>query len=121
MAERALVLARQHGDPAVVHLNQIRLATAAFYVGQHAAAEAMLRSTIRAIEAEGDHRYLDFAYQHLGNLNELMLLSALSGAEMAMRDLGIEVEAGSGVAAAQEYYRGTAKPVEIAAPVAKAS
>ena len=33
-------------------------------------------------------------------------MSAISGAEMAMRDVGImEVEAGSGVAAAQEYYR----------------
>lgn len=62
-----------------------------------------------------------FRIGHLGNLNELMVLSALSGAEMAMRDLGIDVTAGSGVAAAQEYYRSTAKPVEIAAPVAKAS
>ena len=35
-----------------------------------------------------------------------MLMSAISGAEMAMRDVGIKTfEAGSGVAAAQEYYR----------------
>jgi len=47
-----------------------------------------------------------FRIGHLGDLNELMLMSAISGAEMAMRDVGImEVEAGSGVAAAQEYYR----------------
>src|SRR4029078_577818 len=35
----------------------------------------------------------------LGDLNELMLLGAIAGAEMAMRDVGIEVELGSGVAA----------------------
>ena len=46
-----------------------------------------------------------FRIGHLGDLNELMLMSAISGAEMAMRDTGIKVEAGSGVAAAQEYYR----------------
>ena len=62
-----------------------------------------------------------FRIGHLGNLNELMLLQALSGAEMSMRDLGIPVEAGSGVAAAQEYYRSTAKPVALDLPLAKAS
>tara|TARA_Y200000002_G_C22431797_1_gene558346 strand:- start:11 stop:715 length:705 start_codon:yes stop_codon:yes gene_type:complete len=47
-----------------------------------------------------------FRIGHLGDLNELMLMSAISGAEMAMRDVGFKtVEAGSGVAAAQEYYR----------------
>ena len=51
-----------------------------------------------------------FRIGHLGDLNELMLMSAISGAEMAMRDVGImEVEAGSGVAAAQEYYRKNGK------------
>jgi alanine-glyoxylate transaminase/serine-glyoxylate transaminase/serine-pyruvate transaminase len=47
-----------------------------------------------------------FRIGHLGDLNELMLLGAISGAEMSMRDVGIEVEPGSGVAAAQEYFRG---------------
>ena len=46
-----------------------------------------------------------FRIGHLGDLNELMLLGAISGAEMAMRDVGIAVEPGSGVAAAQEYFR----------------
>jgi len=46
-----------------------------------------------------------FRIGHLGDLNELMCLGALSGAEMAMRDSGIPVEPGSGVGAAQEYYR----------------
>jgi alanine-glyoxylate transaminase/serine-glyoxylate transaminase/serine-pyruvate transaminase len=46
-----------------------------------------------------------FRIGHLGDLNELMCLMAIAGSEMAMRDLGIPVEAGSGVAAAEEYYR----------------
>ncbi len=46
-----------------------------------------------------------FRIGHLGDLNELMLMMALGGSEMAMRDVGIPVEAGSGVAAAEEYWR----------------
>ena len=49
-----------------------------------------------------------FRIGHLGDLNELMLLGAIAGAEMAMRDVGIDVTPGSGVAAAAEYYRSTA-------------
>ena len=45
----------------------------------------------------------------LGDLNELMLLGAIAGAEMAMSDVGIEVELGSGVAAAQAQFRGNAQ------------
>jgi alanine-glyoxylate transaminase/serine-glyoxylate transaminase/serine-pyruvate transaminase len=52
-----------------------------------------------------------FRIGHLGDLNELMLLGAIAGAEMAMRDVGVKVTPGSGVAAAQEYWRGTAKPL----------
>ncbi|MBX2884043.1 MAG: aminotransferase class V-fold PLP-dependent enzyme [Granulosicoccus sp.] len=56
-----------------------------------------------------------FRIGHLGDLNEMMLMSALSGSEMAMRDLGVPVEAGSGVAAAQEYYRmSMTTPVRLA-------
>jgi alanine-glyoxylate transaminase/serine-glyoxylate transaminase/serine-pyruvate transaminase len=47
-----------------------------------------------------------FRIGHLGDLNELMLLGAIAGAEMSMRDVGIDIEPGSGVAAAQEYFRG---------------
>ncbi|MGE5098332.1 MAG: aminotransferase class V-fold PLP-dependent enzyme [Betaproteobacteria bacterium] len=47
-----------------------------------------------------------FRIGHLGDLNELMLLGALAGVEMAMADAGIEVLAGSGVAAAQTHWRG---------------
>ncbi|MEM7121742.1 MAG: aminotransferase class V-fold PLP-dependent enzyme [Pseudomonadota bacterium] len=46
-----------------------------------------------------------FRIGHLGSVTELMLISALAGAEMAMRDAGIAVELGSGVAAAQSWYR----------------
>ena len=50
-----------------------------------------------------------FRIGHLGDLNELMLLGAIAGAEMAMRDVGIEVEFGSGVAAAQAEFRDAAE------------
>ncbi len=48
-----------------------------------------------------------FRIGHLGDLNEIMILSALAGAEMALRDSGIEVTPGSGVGAASEYLRST--------------
>jgi alanine-glyoxylate transaminase/serine-glyoxylate transaminase/serine-pyruvate transaminase len=58
-----------------------------------------------------------FRIGHLGDLNELMLLGAIAGAEMAMRDTGIEVEPGSGVVAAQAHFRGgmQAKVKQVAA------
>jgi alanine-glyoxylate transaminase/serine-glyoxylate transaminase/serine-pyruvate transaminase len=46
-----------------------------------------------------------FRIGHLGDLNELMLLGAICGAEMAMLDCGIRIEPGSGAAAAQSYWR----------------
>jgi alanine-glyoxylate transaminase/serine-glyoxylate transaminase/serine-pyruvate transaminase len=49
-----------------------------------------------------------FRIGHLGDLNELMALTALAGSEMAMRDAGIALVPGSGVAAAQEHFRQTA-------------
>ena len=58
-----------------------------------------------------------FRIGHLGDLNELMLLGAIAGAELAMRDVGIEVELGSGVGAAQAHFRGAqaAKETKVAA------
>jgi hypothetical protein len=47
-----------------------------------------------------------FRIGHLGDLNELMLMGAVAGAEMAMLDVGIHVTPGSGVAAASNYWRG---------------
>jgi alanine-glyoxylate transaminase/serine-glyoxylate transaminase/serine-pyruvate transaminase len=48
-----------------------------------------------------------FRIGHLGDLNDLMVLGALSGAEMAMKDVGIDIRLGSGVAAAQAHFRST--------------
>ncbi|MEO0819656.1 MAG: aminotransferase class V-fold PLP-dependent enzyme [Pseudomonadota bacterium] len=45
-----------------------------------------------------------FRIGHLGDLNEGMCLTALSLAEMSLRDAGYKVELGSGVAAAQAWY-----------------
>jgi alanine-glyoxylate transaminase/serine-glyoxylate transaminase/serine-pyruvate transaminase len=49
-----------------------------------------------------------FRIGHLGDLNELSLVGALGGVEMAMLDSGIKIQPGSGVAAACEYWRKTA-------------
>jgi alanine-glyoxylate transaminase / serine-glyoxylate transaminase / serine-pyruvate transaminase len=46
-----------------------------------------------------------FRIGHLGDLNELMLMGAIAGAEMAMLDVGVKLTPGSGVAAASEYWR----------------
>jgi alanine-glyoxylate transaminase / serine-glyoxylate transaminase / serine-pyruvate transaminase len=46
-----------------------------------------------------------FRIGHVGDLNELMLLGAIAGSEMAMLDVGMNIEPGSGVAAAQTYWR----------------
>ena len=51
-----------------------------------------------------------FRIGHLGDSNELMLMAALAGAEMAMLDCGVRVEAGSGVAAAAEFWRARPAP-----------
>jgi hypothetical protein len=53
-----------------------------------------------------------FRIGHLGDLNELMLLGGIAGAEMAMRDAGMKIAPGSGVAAAEEYWRSNARPLE---------
>ncbi|HEU4648814.1 MAG TPA: aminotransferase class V-fold PLP-dependent enzyme [Gemmatimonadales bacterium] len=52
-----------------------------------------------------------FRIGHLGDLNECMLLGGIAGAEMAMRDAGIKIQPGSGVGAAEEYWRETAAPL----------
>ncbi|MGH7015001.1 MAG: aminotransferase class V-fold PLP-dependent enzyme [Stellaceae bacterium] len=54
-----------------------------------------------------------FRIGHLGHVNEIMVLQALAGTEMALRDVGIQVEAGSGVAAAEEYIRATAPKLKL--------
>ncbi|GAB5470841.1 MAG: aminotransferase class V-fold PLP-dependent enzyme [Rhodospirillales bacterium] len=49
-----------------------------------------------------------FRIGHLGSLTDVMTLSGLATVEMAMKDLAYPVELGSGVVAAQDYYRKTA-------------
>ena len=57
-----------------------------------------------------------FRIGHLGSLTDAMMLSGLATAEMVMVDLGLDIKLGSGVAAAQEYYRvGSGKSSRIAA------
>ena len=46
-----------------------------------------------------------FRIGHLGSLTDVMTLSGIATAEMCMADLGLDIKLGSGVAAAQEYYR----------------
>lgn len=46
-----------------------------------------------------------FRIGHLGMLTDVMVLAGLATAEMCMADLGWPVRLGSGVAAAQEFYR----------------
>ncbi|MEQ9674480.1 MAG: aminotransferase class V-fold PLP-dependent enzyme [Roseovarius indicus] len=48
-----------------------------------------------------------FRIGHLGSLTDVMALSGIATAEMCMADLGMKIELGSGVAAAQEVYRAT--------------
>ena len=47
-----------------------------------------------------------FRIGHLGLLTDVMALSGIAAAEMTMVDLGLDIRLGSGVAAAQDYYRG---------------
>ena len=56
-----------------------------------------------------------FRIGHLGWLNETMVLRALGGVEMAMRDVGIPFQAGSGVGAAVESYTDSRQNLALAA------
>lgn len=53
-----------------------------------------------------------FRFGHLGALSDVMALSGLATAEMVMADLGLKIRLGSGVAAAQEYYRNSAQATQ---------
>ena len=46
-----------------------------------------------------------FRIGHLGSMTDVMALSGIAAIEMAMKDLDYPIELGSGVSAAQEYYR----------------
>lgn len=50
-----------------------------------------------------------FRIGHIGDMNDVSMLGAIAGVEMAMLDNGFDFKPGSGVAAAIEYYRSTAQ------------
>jgi alanine-glyoxylate transaminase / serine-glyoxylate transaminase / serine-pyruvate transaminase len=50
-----------------------------------------------------------FRIGHVGDMNDVSMLGAIAGTEMALLDSGFDIKAGSGVAAAIEYYRSTAQ------------
>jgi alanine-glyoxylate transaminase/serine-glyoxylate transaminase/serine-pyruvate transaminase len=57
-----------------------------------------------------------FRIGHLGSLTDVMALSGIATAEMSMVDLGLDITLGTGVAAAQDYYRNQdAAPAKAAA------
>ena len=56
-----------------------------------------------------------FRMGHLGMLSDVMVLAGLATAEMCMADLGWPVRLGTGVAAAQEFYRGSVPAMALAA------
>ena len=56
-----------------------------------------------------------FRIGHLGWLNEIMVMQALCGVELAMRDVGIPFEPGAGAGAAVRYLCHTGQAMRIAA------
>jgi alanine-glyoxylate transaminase/serine-glyoxylate transaminase/serine-pyruvate transaminase len=56
-----------------------------------------------------------FRIGHLGDLNELMVLSALGTTELVLRDVGVPIKAGSGVGAAIEHFHQTGTMLAVAA------
>ena len=57
-----------------------------------------------------------FRIGHLGQLSDVLALAGIATAEMAMIDLGLDITAGAGVAAAQAVYRrGSASRTQEAA------
>ena len=51
-----------------------------------------------------------FRIGHLGDMNEIHLMAAITGAEMAMLDCGVAVKPGSGAGAASEFWRSHPAP-----------
>lgn len=48
-----------------------------------------------------------FRIGHLGDMNEVSMLGAIAGTEMALRDVGVNLQMGSGVGAAAAYWQET--------------
>ncbi|KAL3148320.1 hypothetical protein ABBQ38_013783 [Trebouxia sp. C0009 RCD-2024] len=62
-----------------------------------------------------------FRIGHLGNMDEVMLLGALAGTEMALLDAGINIEPGSGVKEAVKHFRETSSVIPTREPPPKMS
>ncbi len=56
-----------------------------------------------------------FRIGHLGSLTDAMALSGIAVIEMAMKDLDCPIELGSGVVAAQDYYRNSRDEINAVA------
>lgn len=54
-----------------------------------------------------------FRIGHLGSMTDVMALSGIATAEMVMMDLDYPIALGSGVAAAQEYYRNSCNASKV--------
>jgi alanine-glyoxylate transaminase/serine-glyoxylate transaminase/serine-pyruvate transaminase len=85
----------------------------AIYVPEGFDSNALVNHAFRAYGVSfgvglGEMNGRAFRIGHLGMLTDVMVLSGLATIEMAMADLGYPVTLGSGVAAAQAYYRKTA-------------
>jgi alanine-glyoxylate transaminase/serine-glyoxylate transaminase/serine-pyruvate transaminase len=85
----------------------------AIYVPEGFDSNALVNHAFRAYGVSfgvglGEMNGRAFRIGHLGMLTDVMVLSGLATIEMAMADLGYPVTLGTGVAAAQAYYRKTA-------------
>jgi alanine-glyoxylate transaminase/serine-glyoxylate transaminase/serine-pyruvate transaminase len=54
-----------------------------------------------------------FRIGHLGSLNELEVLATLGGVEMALHEVGVPIQLGAGVAAAQHRFTAAARPALV--------
>lgn len=52
-----------------------------------------------------------FRIGHLGNMDELMVCSALSGTEMTLIDAGVKIKPGSGIGPAIDYFQKTSSVI----------
>ena len=117
----------------------VRAAVRAWGLGNCARRSSLYSDTVTAVVVEPGfdaNRIIQAAYQnygvslgaglgkvagkvfrsgHLGWLNEPMVLQALGGVELAMRDCEVNFTAGSGVGAAIEHYTDRREPLSIAA------
>lgn len=106
----------------------VRMAVKAWGLEMCAKEPELWSDTVTAIMVPNDHdsrQLLDIAYHnyglsfgaglsqlsgkvlrigHLGYLNEIMVLQAVSGCEMVFKQAGLSIELGSGVAATQKHF-----------------